>query len=449
MNEQFGDARLEELKLLSEIDRHGELEITPIAGPQRELVAFLVQERLVNDLAPAPGTISLRGLGLPGESQLERQLHATHIEILHRVLEGSTTKLRLSHRGRLRLSELKQALRAGREREPFGILWDVRHWERDVQIAILEAREGSPLALAYLDMNGLKQINDTHGHDAGDLALKTYFQSVASVLGDRGQAYRLSGGADEVVVALPNCDEQTAIQFFRVACVKLMTERLWPTDPSALLSIAIGVVGCSDPTESPAKLRLAADEEQKRAKRRSKETSPRPSVIAIKGKNDPIVIEHEPIAYPARIVGSYFVNSLNKKGIKFTVTNSGKDPLPPFKVGLFHPKLGSYFLFPSEKSGSLLPDQMREFRCPIVEEGGVPQWFPKFTHGMNGEPLSADDSAEFELQLVLEDSDKVLYGNKRIARGILALVRSAVKNGVDIGGTWYDWRELDNALPDE
>src|SRR5205823_5000317 len=140
------------------------------------------------------------------------------------------------------LSELKQALRAGREREPFGILWDVRHWERDVQIAILEAGEGSPLALAYLDMNGLKNINDTYSHDDGDLALKTYFQAVVSVLGDRGQAYRLSGGADEVLVVLPNCDEQAAVQTIRLTCTKLMNERLWPEHPNSLLSIAVGVI---------------------------------------------------------------------------------------------------------------------------------------------------------------------------------------------------------------
>jgi diguanylate cyclase (GGDEF)-like protein len=303
MNEQFGDARLEELKLLSQIDRQGELQVGFGPGPFRDLVAYLVHERLVNHLNPRPGTISLRAVGgLPGESELERMLHSMSIEDLFKVLEGSETKLRLSHRGRVRLSELKQALRAGREREPFGILWDVRHWEQDVQIEILEAREASPLALAYLDMNGLKQINDTHGHDAGDLALRTYFQAVASVLGDRGQAYRLSGGADEVLVALPNCDERAAVQFLRLACTKLMNDRLWPTDPNALLSIAAGVIINTDPTALPGKLRASADEEQKRAKQRSKETAPRPSVIAINGKRDLVVIEHDSTGFPVKIV---------------------------------------------------------------------------------------------------------------------------------------------------
>jgi hypothetical protein len=96
MKEQFGDARLEELKLLSEIDRRGELAVTTRPGPFRDLVAYLVHERPVNDLDPGPGTFRLGDIdGLPGESELERRLHSSMVETQFRVLEGSTTKLRL------------------------------------------------------------------------------------------------------------------------------------------------------------------------------------------------------------------------------------------------------------------------------------------------------------------------------------------------------------------
>jgi diguanylate cyclase (GGDEF)-like protein len=139
-------------------------------------------------------------------------------------------------------------------------------------------------------MNGLKQINDTHGHDAGDLALKAYFHAVASVLSDRGQAYRLSGGADEVLVVVPKCDEEAAVQIIQLACKKLMNDRLWPEDGKSILSIAAGVITCTDQTASPAKLRAAADEEQKRAKQRSKHKIPCPSVIAVNGKTEMMVI---------------------------------------------------------------------------------------------------------------------------------------------------------------
>ncbi len=303
--EPFADARVEEMKLLSWTAQHGELCFPSVPGaPWHDLLVSLVLSDLLTvfsfewaqtvfSKSPNQRPDLASSSGIVGESPLERAIVSARIRAIFDLYEmRPPAGLRLTHRGRVRLSELKQALRAGRDREPFGILWDVRHWELDLQIALLEAREESPLVLAYLDMNGLKQVNERHLHDGGDDALKAYFHAVASVLGDRGQAYRLSGGADEVLVMLPNHDEQAAVQIVRLACTKLMNERLWPDDPNLLFSIAVGVITCTDPVASPGKLRAAADKEQKRAKQRSKKTTPRPSVIAIKGKEDMIVIEH-------------------------------------------------------------------------------------------------------------------------------------------------------------
>lgn len=302
--ETFGDARVEELKLLSWTDQHGELTFPSVpTGRWHDLLLSLVSNDLLTVFSfqwakelykgHSPNIAGASG-SHPQDQPLFRALGSARNTALIDLYEmRPPAGLRLTHSGRVRLSELKQALRTGREREPFGVLWDVRHWEQDLQIAILEARDVSPLALAYLDMNGLKQINDVYGHDAGDVALKTYFQAVASVLSDRGQAYRLGGGADEVLVVLPKCDEQAGIQIVRLACTKLMSERLWPKHADSLLSIAAGLIVTTDPSAAPATLRAAADEEQKRAKQRSKETMPRPSVIAVSRRAELIVIEHE------------------------------------------------------------------------------------------------------------------------------------------------------------
>jgi diguanylate cyclase (GGDEF)-like protein len=140
-------------------------------------------------------------------------------------------------------------------------------------------------------MNGLKQVNDVHGHGAGDLAIKAFFQAVASALGDRGQAYRLGG--DEVLVILPRHDADAAVRLLVLASRKLMRERLEPAASEVLLSISAGVVTSSDPSTSPEQLQAAADKVQYLAKERSKQTTPCPSVIAIKGQEDMIVIPHD------------------------------------------------------------------------------------------------------------------------------------------------------------
>jgi diguanylate cyclase (GGDEF)-like protein len=292
MEDHFGDARVEELKLLSEIDRCGKVVCQPPMGPRRDLIAYLMDARFVNDLhEECQHEHSAASGGGPGDTGLERQLHTAHIISLSKVLSGREVSLQLAHRGRVRLSELKQALRSGREREPFGILWDQRHWELDLQIAVLDIRKETPLSLAFLDMNGLKQVNDTLGHPAGNLAIQAFFQAVASVVGNRGEAYRVGG--DEVLVILPAHNADGAVGIIRLACTKLIGERLQVGKPAPLLSIAAGVITCTDANASPKVLYAAADAVQYRAKEESKKATPRHSVIALDGQKDMVVIPHQ------------------------------------------------------------------------------------------------------------------------------------------------------------
>jgi diguanylate cyclase (GGDEF)-like protein len=144
--------------------------------------------------------------------------------------------------------------------------------------------------LAYLDMNGLKQVNDTKGHQLGDVALKAYLHAVATAVADRGEAYRLGG--DEVLAIIPGHHLDAAVPLLRSACMKLMNEQIIPTSPELLLSISVGLVMTCDSSVSPTALREKADQVQYKAKQASKETIPRPSVIAVEGKDDMILIKH-------------------------------------------------------------------------------------------------------------------------------------------------------------
>lgn len=58
-----------------------------------------------------------------------------------------------------------------------------------------------PLAVVMCDLNGLKEINDQKGHDAGDKAIVQTAQTLKSVFGKR-HVYRLGG--DEFIAVLPN-----------------------------------------------------------------------------------------------------------------------------------------------------------------------------------------------------------------------------------------------------
>jgi diguanylate cyclase (GGDEF)-like protein len=75
----------------------------------------------------------------------------------------------------------------------------------------IEAEER--FALVLCDMDNLKQVNDTHGHDAGDRALQTLANALRSRLRRSDEAYRLGG--DEFGVILPDATQLDAARVMR------------------------------------------------------------------------------------------------------------------------------------------------------------------------------------------------------------------------------------------
>lgn len=56
--------------------------------------------------------------------------------------------------------------------------------------------------LIYLDLDGLKKVNDTKGHAMGDLVIIRFAQAINSILSQHEQAFRI-GGDEFVVVVRP------------------------------------------------------------------------------------------------------------------------------------------------------------------------------------------------------------------------------------------------------
>ena len=82
----------------------------------------------------------------------------------------------------------------------------------------LSDRAGHPVLIAFIDLDGFKQINDTHGHEAGDRLLTTMARQLGSAL-RRGDMLARMGGDEFVVVGMgPIPGEETleaAVQRFR------------------------------------------------------------------------------------------------------------------------------------------------------------------------------------------------------------------------------------------
>jgi diguanylate cyclase (GGDEF)-like protein len=86
-------------------------------------------------------------------------------------------------------------------------------WEREATAEVTRAvRTRTPLAVALLDIDRFKVINDTYGHLAGDQVLKELARSLDSALRDYDRAGRFGG--EEFSLLLP---QTRAVDAFRIA----------------------------------------------------------------------------------------------------------------------------------------------------------------------------------------------------------------------------------------
>jgi len=80
-------------------------------------------------------------------------------------------------------------------------------------------RTGSPLVLAFVDVDGLKQVNDSQGHLAGDTLLRLVCETLRANVRTYDVIVRYGG--DELLCAMPNLSAPEAIARFETIAAVL------------------------------------------------------------------------------------------------------------------------------------------------------------------------------------------------------------------------------------
>jgi diguanylate cyclase (GGDEF)-like protein len=128
-------------------------------------------------------------------------------------------------------------------------------------------REGSPLAFALIDLDHFKQINDRHGHRAGDAALKAVVHAIRTRLRKSDALGRMGG--EEFGLILPATDApgaQRLLDDVRRAVEQLDTQRDSSGQPIRLtMSAGIAAVASDSPADAD-RLYARADEALYKAK---------------------------------------------------------------------------------------------------------------------------------------------------------------------------------------
>jgi diguanylate cyclase (GGDEF)-like protein len=150
--------------------------------------------------------------------------------------------------------------------DPLTRLANRRHLDETLARELARARRtGMPVALAMVDVDRFKRVNDAHGHLAGDAVLVEIAKSFSGVVRETDCVGRYGG--EEFLVILVNNDTAGALIFaerLRDAVAELRVE----TEEGAMLgvTVSIGVTAWSPGLQSPHAFVSQADEALYRAK---------------------------------------------------------------------------------------------------------------------------------------------------------------------------------------
>lgn len=143
-----------------------------------------------------------------------------------------------------------------------------RYFEQRLQEAIAAAHRGDAgLGLVILDIDHFKQVNDTHGHQVGDLVL----EAVGSAMADQARAGETAAriGGEELALILPGASlgaaREAAERIRRAASAEVARCQALPS--GSRLTLSAGVTAASGGTRCNRRdLLFAADRALYRAK---------------------------------------------------------------------------------------------------------------------------------------------------------------------------------------
>lgn len=199
--------------------------------------------------------------------------NATSRLLIFSVMGGAIARLR---KDREELEDLNRRLRAALTHEAAAARTDFltrlpnsRALVEELGLRLGSAREtGRPVAVAYVDLDNFKGVNDRYGHDRGDDVLQRVAEEIRACIRAGDDAFRVGG--DEFVILLFGIDPDAAERVARRVCERVsMLERVVP---DCGIGATVGVVWYPVPELEAREMIRLADDLMYRAKTEGKGT---------------------------------------------------------------------------------------------------------------------------------------------------------------------------------
>lgn len=152
---------------------------------------------------------------------------------------------------------MQRSLRNMVEQDALTELYNRRSADRKLrQIIQKSAERGTPFSLAIGDIDHFKKINDTYGHDCGDIVLKQVSRLLREHMRKEGFAARWGG--EEFLLVFDHSDKETAMHSLETLLNTIRSLKIPYDGRTIRLTMTIGLAGGSE-TDLNSLLRKADD----------------------------------------------------------------------------------------------------------------------------------------------------------------------------------------------
>ncbi|CAH7076134.1 Hemerythrin [Vibrio chagasii] len=238
------------------IDQNMARQMTAIEEGATPLQAFEAEEKQ-QDTSTVPLLAALNGL-FEQVSERNKQLLRFN-QVLEDKVEERTAELKRANKRLEELALTDSLTNLHNRRSAFKQL--ALHWQDSKELGI-------PLVCIMIDADHFKRINDTSGHDAGDLVLKTLSRELKNTFRNDDIVCRLGG--DEFLVICPDTDLKGGMYIAETARQKVSELEVETSNQVWIGSISVGVAEITEEFGSMNDLIKAADDSVYLAKKAGK-----------------------------------------------------------------------------------------------------------------------------------------------------------------------------------